>query len=121
MGVVYRARDERLGRWVALKLIAPEIAADETFRARFQSECQLAAKVDHPNVIPIYEAGEADGQLFLAMRLVGGTKLRALIRSEAGFPPARTLHLVAQGAAGLGAAPELGPVPPGGQPADTLG
>jgi non-specific serine/threonine protein kinase len=101
---VYRARDERLGRWVALKLIAPEIARDETFRARFERECRLAATVDHPNVIPIYEAGEADGQLFLAMRLVEGTNLRTLIRSELRLSPARAVQLVAQIASALDAA-----------------
>src|SRR3954470_15300006 len=108
MGVVYRARDERLGRWVALKLIAPEIASDETFRARFERECRLAASVDHPNVIPIYEAGEAEGRLFLAMRLVEGTNLRTLINSEFRLAPARALHLVTQVAAGLDAAHERG-------------
>src|SRR3954469_22015278 len=104
MGVVYRARDERLERWVALKLIAPEYASDERFRARFERECRLAATVDHPNVIPIYEAGEADGRLFLAMRLVEGTDLRTLIASELRLRPARALRLVAQAAAGLDAA-----------------
>jgi serine/threonine protein kinase len=69
MGVVYRATDLSLERPVALKLIAPELAQDERFRARFLKEPRLAASLDHPNVIPIYEAGEHDGQLYLAMRL----------------------------------------------------
>src|SRR3954454_19544142 len=79
MGVVYRARDNHLGRWVALKLIEPSLADDPVLRARFVRECRLAAAVDHPNVLPVYEAGEADGRLFLAMRLVEGTSLRELI------------------------------------------
>ncbi|HEX4720284.1 MAG TPA: protein kinase [Thermoleophilaceae bacterium] len=108
MGVVYRARDERLGRWVALKLIAPEIAGDETFRARFEREWRLAATVDHPNVIPVYEAGQADGQLYLAMRLVEGTNLRELIRAELRLPPGRAVHLIAQVAAALDAAHDHG-------------
>jgi predicted ATPase len=108
MGVVYRARDERLGRWVALKLIAPEFASDERFRARFERECRLAATVDHPNVIPIYEAGETDGRLFLAMRLVEGTNLLTLIRSEMRIPPRRAVRLLAQIAAGLDAAHDRG-------------
>ena len=74
MGVVYRATDLSLERPVALKLIAPELAEDERFRDRFLREPQLAASIDHPNVIPIYEAGEHDGQLYLAMRFVEGQR-----------------------------------------------
>ena len=72
MGVVYRATDLRLDRPVALKLVAPELAGDERFRSRFLKEPRLAAALDHPNVVPIYEAGEHDGRLFLAMRFVPG-------------------------------------------------
>ena len=70
MGVVLRATQIGLDRPVALKLIAPELAEDESFRQRFVRESRLAASIDHPNVIPVYEAGEDDGQLFLAMRWV---------------------------------------------------
>ena len=70
MGVVYRATDLSLERPVALKLIAPELAEDERFRDRFLREPRLAASLDHPNVIPIYEAGEHEGHLYLAMRFV---------------------------------------------------
>ena len=79
MGVVYRATDLSLERPVALKLIAPELAEDERFRSRFLREPRLAASLDHPNVIPIYEAGEHDGQLYLAMRFVEGSDLRTLL------------------------------------------
>ena len=68
MGVVYRARDLRLDRPVALKLLAAELADDERFRERFLRESRLAAAIDHPNIVPVYEAGEADGELFIAMR-----------------------------------------------------
>ena len=83
MGVVYRAYDLRLKRPVALKLVAPELARDERFRERFLRESELAASLEHPNVVPIYDAGEVDGRLYLAMRLVEGTDLRALLRRRA--------------------------------------
>ena len=68
MSVVYRATDLSLQRPVALKLVAPELAEDEQFRRRFLKEPRLAASLDHPSVVPIYEAGEHDGRLYLAMR-----------------------------------------------------
>src|SRR5262249_58600324 len=83
MGEVYRAYDERLGRYVALKVLVPRLADDERFRERFLRESRLAAGIDHPNVIPVYEAGEADGRLYIAMRYVDGADLRRLLR-EAG-------------------------------------
>ena len=79
MGVVYRAESLALGRKVALKLLSPDLAGDDRYRARFLSESRLAASLDHPNVIPIYEAGESDGRLFIAMEYVEGTDLRALL------------------------------------------
>jgi serine/threonine protein kinase len=72
MGVVYRATDLSLGRPVALKLIAPELSEDARFRDRILREARLAASLDHPSVVPIHEAGERDGQLYLAMRYVEG-------------------------------------------------
>src|SRR5689334_6347336 len=80
MGVVYRAYDLRLKRMVALKLIAPELALDERFRERFTRETELAMSLEHPNVVPIYDAGVVDRRLYLAMRLVDsdlGKLLRA--------------------------------------------
>ena len=95
MGTVYLATHARLARKVALKVISPELAHDEDFRARFLRESQLAASLDHPNVIPIYDADEIDGVLFLAMRYVSGPSLQALLRSRGSLPPAETLRLVA--------------------------
>ena len=96
MGAVYLTHDERLHRPVALKVVAPELADDPEFRERFLTESQLAASLDHSHVIPIYEAGEAGGELFLAMRYVDRTALRALLQDEAPLEPARALGLCAQ-------------------------
>ena len=104
MGVVYRATDLSLERPVALKLIAPELAEDERFRARFLREPRLAASLDHPNVIPIYEAGEHDGQLYLAMRFVEGDDLRTVLDRDGKLSPERTLRVLAQVASALDAA-----------------
>lgn len=77
-GVVYRATELGLDRPVALKLIAPELAGDAAFRERFLRESQLAASIDHPCILPVYAAGEADGELYLATRFVAGRDLRAI-------------------------------------------
>jgi YVTN family beta-propeller protein len=106
MGAVYLAWDGRLGRRVALKLLTPELATDDRFRERFLRESRLAASLDHPNVIPIYEAGEAEGQLYIAMRYVEGTDLDALLESEGRLAPERTLAILTQVAAALDAAHE---------------
>src|ERR671935_1998877 len=79
MSVVYLAEDTRLGRKVALKILAPELAEDQRFRDRFVRESRLAASLEHPNIVPIHEASEADGRLFIAMRYVEGTDLKALL------------------------------------------
>ncbi len=104
MGEVYRAVDERLGRPVALKVLTDSLAADERYRARLLEESRRAASLDHPNVIPVYEAGEADGLLFLAMRYVTGTDLRALLRREGALEPERAIAIAAQVADALDAA-----------------
>ncbi len=105
MGVVYRATQLSLERPVALKVIAPDFAGDITFRERFKRESRIAASIEHPNVIPVYEAGEGEGQLYLIMRYVEGTDLRAVIDGEGGgLSPERAAQLVAQVAAGLAAA-----------------
>src|SRR5438105_15478254 len=82
MSVVYRAEDTRLRRKVALKLLAPQLAEDERFRERFLRESELAASIDHPHVIPIYEAGEAGGLLYIAMRYVEGSDLRRVLDAD---------------------------------------
>jgi predicted Ser/Thr protein kinase len=120
MSVVYLAHDPRLKRNVALKLLAPELAEDDAFRVRFLRESQLAASLDHPNVVPIYEAGEVDGLLYIAMRYVVGTDLKALLRAEGALAPDRALALVAQVASALDAAHERGLVHRDVKPSNVL-
>jgi DNA-binding beta-propeller fold protein YncE len=120
MGVVYRATHIRLNRPVALKVIAPDLAGEADFRARFERESQLAASIDHPNVLPVYEAGEADGRLFIAMRFVEGTDLGALIEHEGRLDPARAARIVAQVGAALDAAHRRGLVHRDVKPANVL-
>ena len=112
MGVVYRATQVGLDRPVALKVIAPGLANDETFRERFARESALAGAIEHPNVIPVYGAGEADGRLFLAMRWVEGSDLRALVERDGQLEPARAVAVVAAVADALDAAHAPRPRPP---------
>jgi pSer/pThr/pTyr-binding forkhead associated (FHA) protein len=104
MGVVYGAEELALQRPVALKLILPEHSRDERFRERFRRESRVAAAIDHPNVIPIFDAGDEDGVLFITMRLVDGTDLRALIAAERRVEPLRAARIVRQVGAALDAA-----------------
>jgi hypothetical protein len=120
MGTVFLASDERLARKVALKVIAPELAADEDFRARFLRESRLAASLDHPHVIPIYDAGEVDGVLYLAMRYVRGPSLQALIRARGALGPAAVQQLAQQVGDALDAAHEAGLVHRDVKPANIL-
>jgi ABC-type branched-subunit amino acid transport system substrate-binding protein/DNA-binding beta-propeller fold protein YncE len=108
MGVVYRTKDLRLERPVALKLIAPELAEDERFRERFLRESRLAASLDHRGVVPIHEAGEEAGQLFIAMRYVEGEDLKTLLEREGTLAPERALSILIQVADALDAAHEKG-------------
>jgi ABC-type branched-subunit amino acid transport system substrate-binding protein/DNA-binding beta-propeller fold protein YncE len=108
MGVVYRATDVSLGRPVALKLIAPELAEDERFRSRFLKESRLAAALDHPHVVPIYEAGEHEGQLYVAIRYVEGIDLKTLLARDRELSPERALAVLAQIADALDAAHRRG-------------
>jgi ABC-type branched-subunit amino acid transport system substrate-binding protein/DNA-binding beta-propeller fold protein YncE len=108
MGVVYRAHDLALDRKVALKLLAPELAADVGFRERFMRESRLAASLDDSAIIPIYDAGQAGDQLYIAMRLVDGTDLKRLLRADGRLEPARALRLLEQVAGALDVAHERG-------------
>jgi Protein kinase domain/Domain of unknown function (DUF4440) len=120
MGVVYRATQLGLDRPVALKLVAPERAADPSFRSRFERESRVAAAIEHQNVIPVYGAGEEDGRLYLLMRWVAGTDLQALIHRSGRLGHLRAATIVAQVAAGLDAAHAVGLVHRDVKPANVL-
>jgi hypothetical protein len=120
MSVVYLAHDVGLKRNVALKLLAPGLAEDDGFRARFLRESQLAAALDHPHIVPVYQAGEVDGLLYIAMRYVVGTDLKALLRAERALAPERALVLVGQVASALDAAHERGLVHRDVKPSNVL-
>lgn len=104
MAVVYRAHDLRLDRTVALKLLAPELARNDTFRQRFAHESKVAAAIDHPHIVPVFEAGEAEGLLYIAMRYVPGQDLRALLDRTGPLPVATAARIAGQVASALDAA-----------------
>lgn len=120
MGEVYLARHIERGRTVALKVLGPHLARSETFRRRFLSESRLAARLDHPNVVPIYEAGSDDDVLFIAMRYVEGRDLGAILRAEGPLELKRVVHIVRQVASALDAAHQLGLVHRDVKPANVL-
>jgi len=120
MGVVYLATDHALERSVALKVLAEELAKQPGFQRRFVGESKLAASLDHPNVIPIYAAGEFDGVLYIAMRFVPGHDLRTLLREEGRLEPERAARIVAQVASALDAAHAHGLVHRDVKPANVL-
>ena len=120
MGVVYRAVDLDLDRIVALKVIAPALADDPDFRARFVAESKAAASIEHPHVIPVYYAGEREGVLFIVMRFVDGPDLRALVRAEGRLDPERAAQIVAQVGGALDAAHAHGLVHRDVKPANVL-
>ena len=120
MGVVLRATQLALQRPVALKVISPELAADEGYRERFERESHLAASVDHPNVIPVYEAGEFDGRLYLIMRWVEGTDLRTLLSNSGPVSPGEAIRLLRPVASALAAAHRHGLVHRDIKPANVL-
>ena len=120
MGVVYRATDLALERSVALKVITPALAGDAEFRRRFTTESKVAASLDHPNVIPIYQAGEHEDVMFLVMRYVEGHDLRSLLADHGRLPPERAASITAQIASALDAAHEAGLVHRDVKPANVL-
>src|SRR5207244_1911654 len=96
--------DVALDRTVALKVIAPTLAADHVFRERFRRESRLAAQIEHPAVVPIYRAGQDRGRLFIAMRLIDGTDLGSVLREEGPLPAAEAVRVLAGIAGALDAA-----------------
>jgi Protein kinase domain len=120
MGVVYRVTHLSLGTERALKLIAPELAADEQFRARFRREWRTAASIDHPHAIPIHDAGEANGHLYIAMRYVPGTDLRQLIAERGALDVELAARVISQVTSALDAAHRLGLVHRDIKPANIL-
>ena len=120
MAMVFRAVDERLGRRVALKVLSAQLAADGEYRERFIRESRAAAAVDDPHLIPVYEAGEADGVLFIAMRYVAGGDVRSLVRRDGPLSPARMTALVSPVASALDGAHAAGLVHRDVKPANML-
>ena len=120
MGVVYRARNVALDRERALKVLSPGLSADARFRERFRRESRLAASIEHPNVIPVHQAGEEAGQLYLAMRLVEGSDLRQMVILEGPLEPGGAAAVVSAVAAGLDAAHAAGLIHRDVKPANVL-
>jgi DNA-binding beta-propeller fold protein YncE len=120
MAAVFRAYDSRLGRYVALKILAPALATDETFRQRFVRESRAAAAVDEPHIIPVFEAGESDGVLFIAMRYVRGGDVRSLLGRSGQLAAVQAAEIVAQAASALDAAHARGLVHRDVKPANML-
>jgi serine/threonine protein kinase len=120
MAVVFRAHDPRLDRRVALKILAPELARDDAFRQRFIRESRAAAAVDDPHIIPVFEAGEAAGVLFIAMRYVQGRDVRSLLDELGTLPPPRAISIITQVASALDAAHSHGLVHRDVKPANML-
>jgi serine/threonine protein kinase len=120
MSVVYEAENVRLGNTIALKVLAPELSTDDAFRARFLKESRLAASLNHPNVIPIYDTGPYEDLLYIAMRYVAGSDLRTVLDRHERISPGQALLLIGQAARALDAAHRLGLVHRDVKPANVL-
>ena len=120
MGVVYKARDPFIGRMVALKTITPELVSDPEILKRFYREAQSAGTLQHPNIVTIYDLGEADGRPYIAMEFVEGESLQSIINRRARIPLAAKLKLVQQFCEGLGHAHKHGFVHRDVKPANIL-
>jgi serine/threonine-protein kinase len=120
MGVVFLAQDMQLDRPVALKVISPDVGEDEQFRTRFAREMRIAAQLEHPNIVPVHEAGEIDGLLFIAMRYVNGEDLRSLLSRHRALELARAATLAVQLGAALDGAHARGLVHRDVKPANIL-
>lgn len=108
MSVVYRGDNTRLGNKIALKVLAPDLSEDDAFRERFVRESRVAASINHPNIIPIYDAGDSDGLLYIAMRYVEGADLKVLLRREGPLHVPRACTLISQVGGALHAAHHAG-------------
>jgi serine/threonine protein kinase len=120
MSVVYEADHPRLGNGIALKVLAAEVAADDIFRRRFLDESRIAASMNHPHVIPIYDVGESDGLLYIAMHRVSRGDLRQRIAKSGTLPPQTAVSLLSQATQALDAAHRLGLVHRDVKPANLL-
>src|SRR5512132_2683263 len=107
MGEVYRARDTRLGREVAVKVLLPEVSGDDSRRRRFEQEARSASALNHPNIVTVYDIGSVDSMIYLAMELVEGRTVREML-ADGALPPRRVLELAVQVAEGLAKAHDAG-------------
>jgi len=120
MSVVYQAENPRLGNVIALKVLSPELALDDDFRARFLEESRIAAAMNHPHVIPIHDTGSSSGLLYIAMRYVAGTNLGQMVSKRGRLQPETAVFLLSQAARALDAAHRRGLVHRDVKPANLL-
>jgi tRNA A-37 threonylcarbamoyl transferase component Bud32/CheY-like chemotaxis protein len=120
MGVVYRAEHLNLRRRAAIKIIAPDLAESEGFRERFTREARIAAALQHPNIVTVYDAGEVDGILYLAMQYIEGNDLAAMLRKDGRLRPYRAIDVIRQVASALDAAHAMGLIHRDVKPANVL-